>query len=93
MKDQSGRPLGIVRLPMPGPVIYQGDRLPASYSNFYIGNGAVLVPTYQHPNDLIAIETLKKVFSTRRVVGIDATDLVWGLGAFHCVTQQQPQVS
>ncbi len=92
MKDQDGRPLTIVTIPMPGPVIYENQRLPASYANFYIANGVVLVPTYRHPNDQKAIDILKKCFPSRRIVGIDATELVWGLGAFHCVTQQQPKV-
>ena len=92
MKDQDGKPLNIVTIPMPGPVIYQDQRLPASYANFYIGNGVVLVPTYKHPNDQRALEILKGLFPKRRIVGIDAVELVWGLGAFHCVTQQQPKI-
>lgn len=92
MKDQDGRPLTIVTLPMPGPVVYEDQRLPASYANFYIANGVVLVPTYRYVNDQKAIDILKKCFSSRRIVGIDATELVWGLGAFHCVTQQQPKI-
>lgn len=93
MKDQEGRPLEIVPLPMPGPLFYQNQRLPASYANFYIGNGVVLAPLFDHPNDEKALAVLKKIFPTRRIVGINATDLVWGLGAFHCVTQQQPSGS
>ncbi len=92
MKDQDGRPLAIVELPMPGPVAYEGQRLPASYANFYIANGVVLVPTYNHPNDRRALATLKDLFPGRRFVGIDCTELVWGLGAIHCVTQQQPKI-
>ncbi len=84
------KPFRIVTLPMPAPVVYEGQRLPASYANFYIGNKVVLVPTYRDPKDSTALETLKQLFSTRSVVGIDSTDLVWGLGAFHCLTQQQP---
>ena len=91
MKDQDGKNLEIITIPMPGPVTYEGQRLPASYANFYIANGVVLVPTYRHANDQRALDTLKKKFPTRRVIGIDATELVWGLGAFHCVTQQQPR--
>jgi agmatine deiminase len=91
MKDQDGRPLKIVTIPMPGPVVYQDQRLPASYANFYIANGVVLVPTYNHPNDQRALEILKGLFPKRRIVGINAVELVWGLGAFHCVTQQQPK--
>lgn len=90
MTDQDGRPLEIVTLPMPRPVEHDGQRLPASYANFYIGNGVVLVPTYDPARDGEALETLQRLFPARRVVGIDCTDLVWGLGAFHCVSQQWP---
>ncbi len=92
MKDQDGRRLQIVTMPMPGPVVYDGQRLPASYANFYIANGIVLVPTYSHPNDERVLAILRKLFPKRRIVGINATELVWGLGAFHCVTQQQPKI-
>ncbi len=92
MKDQDGRLLDVVTIPMPGPVSYDGQRLPASYANFYIANGVVLVPTYNHANDGRAIATLQKLFPTRRVIGIPCTEMVWGLGAIHCVTQQQPKV-
>jgi agmatine deiminase len=92
MTDQSGQPLRIVTLPMPAPVVHEGQRLPASYANFYIANGVVLVPTFNDPNDAIALDTLQQVFPDRRVRGIYARDMVWGLGAFHCVTQQQPAV-
>ncbi len=88
--DQDGRKLEVVTIPMPGPVTYDGQRLPASYANFYIANGVVLVPTYSHKNDQRALATLQKLFPKRRVVGIECTDMVWGLGAIHCVTQQQP---
>ncbi|HBF12003.1 MAG TPA: agmatine deiminase [Deltaproteobacteria bacterium] len=92
MKDQDGKAFNIIPLPMPGPVVYQGERLPASYANFYIANKVVLVPTFKNLNDKKALETLQNLFSTRKVVGINATDLIWGLGAFHCLTQQQPAV-
>ena len=93
MKDQDGRPLRVVTLPMPNP-LYQGDqRLPASYANFYIANGVVLLPTYRSPGDEIARQTLQDLFPDRRVIGVDCTDLVWGLGAIHCVTQQWPSVA
>ena len=91
MKDQDGNSLNIIPLPMPGPVVYQGQRLPASYANFYIGNGVILVPTYNHANDQKALDILAKLFPTRRVVNIPSTEMVWGLGAMHCVTQQQPK--
>jgi agmatine deiminase len=90
MTDARGRSLRVHRLPMPGAVYEGGDRLPASYANFYIGNAAVLVPTFADPADGPALEILQGLFPGRRVVGIHARDLVWGLGAFHCLTQQQP---
>jgi len=90
MKDQDGRPFDIITLPMPEPIYYQGQRLPASYANFYIANRVVLAPTYNQPTDKIAIDTLQRLFPNRRAIGIDCTELVWGLGAIHCVTQQQP---
>lgn len=90
MKDQDGTPLTVIELPLPSPVILGGTRLPASYANFYIGNAAVLLPVFDDPNDAIAIEALTRAFPDRRVVPINARDLVWGFGAFHCVTQQQP---
>jgi len=90
MTDQDGNPLRVVPLCMPSPVVYDGTRLPASYANFYIANGVVLMPTYDCPNDERAMATLQELFPTRQVVGIHCTDLVWGLGAIHCITQQQP---
>ncbi|MBI4411989.1 MAG: agmatine deiminase family protein [Deltaproteobacteria bacterium] len=90
MKDQNGKPLKIIPLPMPGAVYYEGHRLPASYANFYIANKVVLLPTYHHANDDRARAILQDFFPDRKVIGINATDFVWGLGAFHCVTQQQP---
>jgi len=90
MTDQDNQPLRIIPLPMPGPIEYNGARLPASYANFYIANGVVLVPTYHCPNDRRALAILQELFPSRRMVGIPCTDLVWGLGAIHCVTQQQP---
>ncbi len=81
----------IVELPMPGRVTHAGQRLPASYANFYIANKVVLLPTYRHPrNDEAAREILQSLFPTRQVVPIDSTALIWGLGSFHCLTQQQP---
>jgi agmatine deiminase len=75
---------------MPGRVDYDGQRLPASYANFYIANGKVIVPTYRHANDQRAIDILQSCFPSRRVIGLDSTDLIWGLGSFHCISQQEP---
>jgi agmatine deiminase len=83
-------PLRVVTLPFPRPVIMQGERLPASYANFYIANGVVLVPTFNDPNDRIALNTLAELMPSHRIVGIHAVDLVWGLGTLHCLTQQEP---
>jgi agmatine deiminase len=91
MRDQDGQPLRVVELPMPGVIEHDGQRLPASYANFYIANDVVLLPTYRNAKaDTIAMEVLQKLFTNRRVVGIDSTSLIWGLGSFHCLTQQQP---
>lgn len=92
MVDQDQHPLRVIELPMPGPVIQDGQRLPASYANFYIANTVVLVPTYRHPNDQKACAVLQSLFTGRKVVPVDCTSLIWGLGAIHCVTQQQPEV-
>jgi agmatine deiminase len=83
-------PLKIIRLPFPGPVVMEGTRLPASYTNFYIANGVVLVPTFNDPNDRIALNVLADVMPSHEIVGIHAVDLVWGLGTIHCLTQQEP---
>jgi agmatine deiminase len=88
--DQDRRRLRVVELPMPTPVTYRRQRLPASYANFYIANGLVLVPTFNDPNDRVALNTLAELFLDRRVVPIYCRDFVWGLGAIHCATQQQP---
>ena len=93
MKDQDGNPLNLVTLPMPGRIDYENQRLPACYANFYIANTIVLVPTYRHGNDRRAVEILQKCFPDRKVVGVDCVDLIWGLGAIHCLTQQVPAVS
>jgi agmatine deiminase len=90
MKDQDGRPLRIVELPMPRRIEHDGQRLPASYANFYIANRRVLVPTYRDPNDRFALEILQREFPDREVLGIDSTELIWGLGSFHCISQQEP---
>jgi len=75
---------------MPRPLVFDGRRLPASYANFYIANGLVLVPTFNDPNDRVALHTLARLFPDREVTGINCTELIWGLGALHCMTQQQP---
>jgi agmatine deiminase len=90
MRDQQGRALEVVTLPMPHPLYFRGQRLPASYANFYIANACVLVPTFNDPRDRVALGTLADLFPDRTVVGIHAGDLVWGLGTLHCLTQQQP---
>jgi len=90
MKDQDGVPLRVETLPMPEPVYFDGQRLPASYANFYIANKLVLVPTFNDSNDRVALNTLARLFPEREVVGIACRDLVLGLGTLHCMTQQQP---
>ena len=90
MTDQDGAPLRVVELPMPAPLTFDGQRLPASYANFYIGNSVVLVPTFNDPSDRTALGILADLFPARRVVGIHAVDLVLGLGTLHCMTQQEP---
>ncbi len=90
MRIEDGSKIEILDLPMPAPLYFDGQRLPASYANFYIGNAAVLVPTFNDPNDRVALGILSEVFSDRPVVGIHAVDLGWGLGTLHCLTQQQP---
>ena len=89
-RDQDGAPLRVVELPMPGPVEFDGVGLPASYGNFYIANGLVLVPVFNDRNDRLALNLLADLFPDREVVGIYAGDLVLGFGALHCLTQQQP---
>jgi len=91
--DQDGKPLAIIELPMPAPVIFEGRRLPASYANFYVANGIVLVPLFNDPNDRFALDILADVFPDREIIGIYSGDLIWGFGALHCMTQQQPRIS
>jgi agmatine deiminase len=91
--DQNGKSLAIVELPMPSPVIFEKRRLPASYANFYIANGLVLVPVFNDPNDRFALDILADLFPDREVVGIYSGDLIWGFGAMHCMTQQEPALS
>jgi agmatine deiminase len=91
--NQEGKPISIVELPMPAPLFFERRRLPASYSNFYIANGLVLVPVFNDPNDRVALDILGDLFPDRDVVGIYSGDLIWGFGAIHCMTQQQPKIS
>ena len=93
MRLENGSRIEVIALPMPAPLYIDGQRLPASYANFYIANAAVLVPTFNDPNDRIALGILGELFRDRPVVGIHAVDLVWGLGTLHCLTQQQPATS
>ncbi len=92
MRLPNGKQLNIVELPMPREVIYEDQHLPASYANFYIANSAVVVPTFRCDRDAIALNILQGCFPDRKVVGIDSTDIIWGLGSFHCLSQQEPEV-
>jgi agmatine deiminase len=93
MRLLNGKQLNIIELPMPSQVIHEDQLLPASYANFYIGNAAVVVPTYRDDkNDQLALDLLTNCFPDRRVVGLDSTDIIWGLGSFHCLSQQEPAV-
>lgn len=91
LRLRDGSKIEIVSLPMPSPLYVDGQRLPASYANFYIANAAVLVPTFNDPKDSMALGIISELFPDRPVIGIHAVDLVWGLGTLHCLTQQQPQ--
>jgi len=93
MRLEDGGKIEVIPLPMPAPLYFDGQRLPASYANFFIANGAVLVPTFNDPNDRVALGLLAELIADRPVVGIHAVDLVWGLGTIHCLTQQEPVVS
>ncbi len=90
-KDQDGKPLRIVKIPMPAPLVYRDQRLPASYANFYIANGRVLVPVFNDPNDCAALNALAEHMPKHKITPIYCGDLVWGLGTIHCMTQQQPK--
>lgn len=90
LRDQDGRLFNVVPLPMPGVVEIEGQRMPATYLNFYFVNGALLVPVFGQGNDRAALEVLRDLLKTRRVIGIDCRELIWGLGAIHCLSQQQP---
>jgi agmatine deiminase len=93
MRLPDDQPLNIVELPMPNPVIYEDQRLPASYANFYISNENVIVPTFRDDtNDQEALDILQSCFPDREVVGIDSVDIIWGLGSFHCLSQQEPAI-
>ena len=90
--DQNGNPLHIIELPMPSSILFAGRRLPASYANFYIANGIVLVPVFNDRNDRMALNILSDLFPDREVIGVYSGDLIWGFGAMHCMTQQQPRI-
>jgi agmatine deiminase len=92
MRLLNGKQLNIVELPMPAEVIYEGQSLPASYANFYISNGHIIVPTFKCDQDDKAMQIIQSCFTTREVVGIDSTDIIWGLGSFHCLSQQEPSI-
>jgi len=92
MRLLNGKTLNVIELPMPADVIYEGQMLPASYANFYISNGHVIVPTYKCAQDDKAMQIIQSCFTDRKVVGIDSTDIIWGLGSFHCLSQQEPSL-
>lgn len=92
MRLENGKPLNIVELPMPSAVVYEDMRLPASYANFYIANKYVVVPTFRDKNDDRALSIIQSCFPDRKVVGLDSWDIIWGLGSFHCLSQQEPAV-
>jgi agmatine deiminase len=92
MRLENGKPINIIELPMPGALIYEGMRLPTSYANFYISNKYIVVPTFRDKNDDKACSILQECFKDRTVIGLDSTDIIWGLGSFHCLSQQEPDV-
>lgn len=92
LRLENGKPMNIIELPMPSPVVYEDQRLPASYANFYIANKYVVVPTFRDKNDDKALGILQSCFPDRKVIGLDSTDIIWGLGSFHCLSQQEPSV-
>ena len=92
MRLLNGKQLNIIELPMPREVIYEQQLLPASYANFYISNGHIIVPTFKCDQDDKAMQVIQSCFPTRQVVGIDSTDIIWGLGSFHCLSQQEPSI-
>ena len=93
MRLLNGKQLNIIELPMPDEVIYKDQRLPASYANFYIANQSVIVPVFNCAKDDVALGIIQKAFPDRKVTGIDSTDIIWGLGSFHCMSQQEPFVN
>ncbi|MDB5119118.1 MAG: agmatine deiminase [Sphingobacteriales bacterium] len=92
MRLLNGKQLNVIELPMPDAVIYEDTRLPASYANFYISNQHVIVPTYRCEKDDLALDIIGKSFPDRKIIGLDSTDIIWGLGSFHCLSQQEPEV-
>jgi agmatine deiminase len=92
MRLLNGKQLNIIELPMPDLLIYEDQRLPASYANFYISNKYVIVPTFRSAKDDLALGIISQSFRDREVIGIDSTDIIWGLGSFHCLSQQEPLI-
>lgn len=92
LRLENGKQMNVIELPMPSPLIYEDMRLPASYANFYISNNYVIVPTFRDKNDDAALDILQKCFPDRTVIGLDSWDIIWGLGSFHCLSQQEPAV-
>jgi agmatine deiminase len=92
MRLINGKQLEIAEIPMPKPIVYKSQRLPASFANFYICNHAVIVPTYRCKEDDQAMAVLEECYPDRKIIGIDSVELIWGLGSFHCLSQQEPEV-
>jgi agmatine deiminase len=92
LRLENGKQMNIVELPMPSAIVYEDMRLPASYANFYISNKYVVVPTFRDRNDDRALDILQQCFTGKKVIGLDSTDIIWGLGSFHCLSQQEPEV-
>jgi agmatine deiminase len=92
LRLEDGKQINIVELPMPSAIVFEDMRLPASYANFYISNNYVVVPTFRDKNDDKALGILEKCFPDRKVIGLDSWDIIWGLGSFHCLSQQEPAV-
>ena len=92
MRLLNGKQINVIELPMPDKLFHEGQRLPASYANFYIANGLVVVPTFKSNQDDRALQIIQDAFRDRTIVGIDSTDIIWGLGSFHCLSQQEPAV-